>query len=70
MNYVSTRAAGPQPAPARSFSDILLEGLAADGGLYVPQAYPKADLAALRPLAYPQLAFEILRKFIDDVPGL
>jgi len=39
--YVSTRG----NAPPRRFTDILLEGLAPDGGLYVPQNYPRADLA-------------------------
>ena len=66
MRYLSTRGGGE---PQR-FSDILLEGLAPDGGLYVPEAYPKADLAAWRPLNYPQLATAILRRFMDDVPGL
>ncbi len=66
MRYVSTRGGG---APQR-FSDILLEGLAPDGGLYVPEAYPKADLAAWRGLGYPQLAAAILRQFMDDVPAL
>jgi len=66
VNYVSTRG----HAPARRFSEILLEGLAPDGGLYVPETYPKMDLAALRPLPYPDLAFRILSAFIDDVPGL
>ena len=45
MDYVSTRG----QAPARRFSDILLEGLAPDGGLYVPGAYPQADLGFLSP---------------------
>ena len=66
MRYLSTRGgAAPQP-----FSDILLEGLAPDGGLYVPEAYPRADLAAWRGLRYPDLAAAILRLFMDDVPGL
>ena len=66
MRYVSTRGAG---APKR-FSEILLEGLAADGGLYVPEAFPKADLAAWRGLAYPELALRVLSCFIDDMPEL
>ena len=66
MNYVSTRGG----APARRFGDILLEGLAPDGGLYVPEAFPRVDLARLRPLSYPELACEILRLFADDVPEL
>jgi threonine synthase len=66
VRYVSTRGGG---APQR-FSDILLEGLAPDGGLYVPQAWPKADLAGWRGLRYPDLAVAVLRHFMDDVPGL
>ncbi len=66
MRYLSTRGA----AQAQRFSNILLEGLAPDGGLYVPEAYPKADLAAWRGMSYPQLATAILRQFMDDVPGL
>ena len=66
MRYVSTRGGGE---PQR-FSDILLEGLAPDGGLYVPERYPRADLAAWRGLGYPQLASAVLAPFMDDVPGL
>jgi threonine synthase len=66
VRYVSTRGAG---APKR-FSEILLEGLAADGGLYVPETFPKADLAAWRGLAYPELALRVLSCFIDDMPEL
>ncbi len=71
MRYVSTRGAfadAPQP-----FCAILLEGLAPDGGLAVPQAYPrftKAELDALRPLGYRDLAFAVLSRFIDDIPAL
>ncbi|MEQ1804663.1 MAG: threonine synthase [Burkholderiaceae bacterium] len=66
MRYVSTRGGGP-PGP---FSDILLEGLAPDGGLYLPQRYPHVDAALLerwRPLAYPELAHEVLSLYIDDI---
>ena len=66
MQYVSTRGSA---APKR-FSEILLEGLAADGGLYVPESYPRLDLSSLRPLNYPELACRVLREFIDDVPEL
>jgi threonine synthase len=68
LRYISTRGAG---AP-RPFSDILLEGLAPDGGLYLPQTYPRIDAATLarwRRLGYPELAFELLSHFIDDVPA-
>ncbi len=66
MRYVSTRGAA---APKR-FTEILLEGLAPDGGLYVPEAVPKADLAAWRGLGYAALAFQVLARFIDDIPEL
>jgi len=66
VRYVSTRGGA---APQR-FADILLEGLAPDGGLYVPESWPRADLARWRELRYPALAAEVLRPFMDDVPDL
>jgi threonine synthase len=70
MRYVSTRGAwGEDPQP---FSAILLEGLAPDGGLAMPQDYPRlaaADLAALAPLGYRELAHAVLSRFIDDIPA-
>jgi threonine synthase len=68
MKYLSTRG---DPA-RRSFSEILLEGLAPDGGLYLPERYPQVDasmLARWRGLAYHELAFEILSLYIDDIPA-
>jgi threonine synthase len=68
MKYVSTRG----HAASQTFADILLEGLAPDGGLMVPEQFPRimpAKLAAMRDLPYPRLAFEILRFFADDFPG-
>src|SRR5258708_39995227 len=70
MQYVSTRANLADAAPSRRFSEILLEGLVADGGLYLPENFPKVDLAFLRNLPYPQLAHALLSKFMDDVPDL
>ena len=67
MRYVSTRGGMPPGA----FTDILLEGLAPDGGLTTPEAYPRIDratLAAWRGLGYRELAFEILSRYIDDIP--
>jgi len=66
VRYVSTRGVGE---PQR-FTDIVLEGLAPDGGLYVPESVPRADLAAWRGLSYPELAYEVLRLFADDVSEL
>ena len=66
MQYVSTRGR----ATARRFTEILLEGLAPDGGLYVPAEIPRIEIAPLRKLSYPELAVEILSKFMDDLPDL
>ncbi len=70
MRYVSTRGAwAGNPLP---FCAILLEGLAPDGGLAVPQSYPRftaMELAALRPLGYRELAFGVLSRFIGDIPA-
>ena len=68
MNYLSTRG----DRTPRGFSDILLEGLAPDGGLYLPESYPKIDDATLsrwRGLAYADLAYEILSLYITDIPA-
>lgn len=74
MRYVSTR--GASNADPAHFSDILLGGLAPDGGLYVPREYPqvsKADLASWRRVltedGYAALAYQVLRLFIDDIPA-
>jgi threonine synthase len=71
MKYLSTRGESAKPAPPRGFCDILLEGLAPDGGLYLPTHYPQIDAATLqrwRGLPYADLAFEILSLYIDDIP--
>ena len=68
MRYLSTRG----NSPTQSFCDILLGGLAPDGGLYLPESYPqvtRAELDAWRTLSYAELAFAILSKFIDDIPA-
>ena len=72
MNYLSTRGDGTP----RKFCDILLEGLAPDGGLYLPAQYPQIDaptLARWRDVyarqGYAALAFEVLSLYIDDIPA-
>lgn len=68
MNYISTRG----QAPTLRFSEILLGGLASDGGLYVPETYPHfstAQLAAMRTMSYSDLAFAVLSRLIDDIPA-
>jgi threonine synthase len=67
MQYVSTRG---QAAPL-SFTEILLGGLAPDGGLYLPAEYPQVtgvELDAWRSLSYADLALQILKKFATDIP--
>ncbi|AXA90768.1 threonine synthase [Massilia sp. YMA4] len=71
MHYVSTRADASAASSAAQFSDILLGGLAPDGGLYLPAEYPQvtsAELDAWRKLSYADLAIEILKKFATDIP--
>jgi threonine synthase len=68
MKYISTRGL----SPALSFSEILLGGLAPDGGLYLPESYPQlndADLTAMRNMGYADLAFAILSRLVDDIPA-
>ena len=68
MKYLSTRG----QSPAREFCDILLGGLAPDGGLYLPEVYPRvtrAELDAWRALPYATLALRVLEKFITDIPA-
>ena len=72
MKYISTR--GDQSP--KHFCDILLEGLAPDGGLYLPASYPKVDETTLNrwrvvyhQQGYAELAFEVLSLYIDDIPA-
>ncbi len=68
MLYRSTRGA----AESRSFEDVLLAGTAADGGLYVPQAWPSLgadNLRALRGHKYSDLAANVLAPFVGDGVG-
>ena len=68
MLYLSTRGHPDR----KHFCEILLEGLAPDGGLYLPERYPQVDAATLarwRDLPYADLAFEILSLYIDDIPA-
>jgi threonine synthase len=68
MKYLSTRGG----MPPKNFTEILLGGLAPDGGLAVPDAYPQLtrdELAAMRGMNYRQLAFEVMRRFADDIPA-
>ena len=72
MKYLSTRG----HADRKRFCEILLEGLAPDGGLYLPEHYPQVDDATLtrwrsvyHEQGYAELAFEVLSLYIDDIPA-
>lgn len=65
MRYVSTRGA----APALGFDDVLLAGLAADGGLYVPESWPRfaeGELAAMAGLPYAELAARVMAPYLGQ----
>ncbi|MBL8656886.1 MAG: threonine synthase [Altererythrobacter sp.] len=65
MRYVSTRGR----APTLDFAEVTLAGLASDGGLYVPEAWPRlspGEIAALRGLPYPELAARVMRPFVGE----
>ncbi len=67
MKYISTRGSKKK----KLFTEILLDGLAEDGGLYLPEKYPEfteKDLGKWKKLSYAELAFEIFKKFELDVP--
>ena len=72
MDYISTRDASAAP---NKFTDILLSGLAPDGGLYVPVAYPRITderltqwRGVLADGGYPALAAEVVKLFVSDIP--
>ena len=68
VRYLSTRDAGSKPA-THSFEDVLLAGLAEDGGLYVPETLPTLDVAALAGLPYADLAARIVGLFAGNSFG-
>ena len=67
MRYISTRG-GINPI---TFKDAVMMGLASDGGLLLPQSYPAItgeQLESWRGLSYQELAFEVISRFVDDIP--
>ena len=67
MEYFSTRGGNAN----LYFSDVLLAGLAPDGGLYLPEIYPQVSAAEMekwRNLSYPRLAFNVISLFATDIP--
>jgi threonine synthase len=76
MLYLSTRAESTNTPERKRFCEILLEGLAPDGGLYLPESYPQVSGSTLTQWrtvyhteGYAALAFEILSLYIDDIPA-
>ena len=69
MRYISTRHGSQgDPAPL-GFEDIMLAGLARDGGLYLPAEWPhfsKAEITKLKGLTYGELAFRIMQPFVGE----
>ena len=69
MRYISTRHGSQgDPAPI-GFEDVMLAGLARDGGLYLPAEWPqlsKAEIAALKGLPYAEVAYRVMRPFVGD----
>ncbi|MFP4137408.1 MAG: threonine synthase, partial [Halomonas sp.] len=64
MRYISTRG----QAPALSFEEVVLTGMASDGGLYVPEEIPtlsRDDLAAMAGLSYAEIAFRVMKPFVN-----
>jgi len=64
MKYISTRG----KSPSLGFEDVLLTGLAPDGGLYVPETLPhfsQEEILSWKSLSYPELAFKVMRPFVD-----
>ncbi|MDW5376254.1 threonine synthase [Halomonas sp. HP20-15] len=63
MRYISTRG----QAPALNFEDVVLTGMASDGGLYVPESVPtlsRDELAAMAGLSYAEIAFRVMKPFV------
>lgn len=64
-NYISTRGG----VPPQSFTDVLLQGLAPDGGLYIPEQYPTLDMDKMRQMAgvpYADIAYQVTAPFVGD----
>ncbi|HBM44225.1 MULTISPECIES: threonine synthase [Halomonadaceae] len=64
MRYISTRG----QAPALSFEEVVLTGMASDGGLYVPETLPefsKEELADMAGLSYAEIAFRVMKPFVN-----
>ena len=64
MRYISTRG----QAPSLGFADVLLTGLASDGGLYVPESLPafsQDEIQAMASMSYAELAHKVILPFVE-----
>jgi threonine synthase len=69
LRYISTRHGSQGSAPPLGFEDVMLAGLARDGGLYLPAEWPHfstAEIAALKGLPYVEVAYRVMRPFVGD----
>ena len=65
LKYISTRG----QSRALGFKDVIFEGLASDGGLYIPDKWPTIDqkvLSSFKNLSYQEIAYEVIRLYVDD----
>ena len=65
IKYISTRG----DSRKLTFKDVIFEGLASDGGLYIPETWPSLDkkkLSNFKNLSYQDIAFEVIRPYLDD----
>ena len=65
IEYISTRGSSPK----LGFKDVIFEGLASDGGLYIPNKWPTIDkklLSSFKSLSYQEIAFHIMKPYLDD----
>ena len=69
MQYISTRHGAQGDSRPLGFEDVMLAGLARDGGLYLPAEWPyfsPEDIAALKGKPYVEVAYAVMRPFVDD----
>jgi len=65
IQYISTRGGALSKEGPQSFEQVLLAGLAPDGGLYVPQSFPQLDIAALKGKSYADIAEAVMFPFVE-----
>ncbi|HZX82167.1 MAG TPA: threonine synthase [Reyranella sp.] len=69
MRYISTRHGSQGNPEPLGFEDVMLAGLARDGGLYLPADWPqfsKAEIASLKGQPYGEVAYRVMRPFVGD----